>query len=106
MSKPSPSTRVPHAAAGPSYRPRRLRRGQRLRDAMADVQLVPDDLILPLFVRHGERLDRPVSSMPGVSQMSPDVAAARIAALAGAGLRQFLLFGVIDAHSKDESGSP
>lgn len=88
-----------------SIRPRRLRRGQLLRDAFADVSLTPQHCILPLFLKSGTGLNIPVASMPGVSQMSPDVAAAHIKSLTANGLNQFMLFGVIDADQKDEVGS-
>lgn len=84
-------------------RPRRLRRGQTLRDAMADVKLSADCLIYPLFV--GE-LDKPraVASMPGVSQLPAAEAVRTIRELSGQGLRQFILFGVTPAAKKDAVG--
>jgi porphobilinogen synthase len=89
----------------PLIRPRRLRHGQTLRDLVADVTLTPDNLVLPLFVRAGENLRKPVGSMPGVEQMSPDVAVAAMKQLRAAGLKAFILFGVVDAKDKDASGS-
>ncbi len=87
------------------HRPRRLRRGQRVRDLVADVRLHPRQLVMPLFVRAGEQLARPVDSMPGVRQMSPDVAAGTIDELTRRGLGSFMLFGVIDPREKDATGS-
>ena len=86
------------------HRPRRLRRGQLMRDIVADVSLSPFDLVMPLFVRNGTGVNKPVSSMPGVSQMSPDVAEARIRELSASGLRQFILFGIVEPDEKDEIG--
>lgn len=85
-------------------RPRRLRRGQTLRDMVADVRLTPDDLILPLFVGQMDQA-RPVSSMPGVSQWPVNDAVRTIRDLSSAGLRQFILFGVTPREKKDAAGS-
>ncbi|MBI1370796.1 MAG: porphobilinogen synthase [Planctomycetes bacterium] len=89
----------------PYLRPRRLRRGKALRDLVADVKLTPDDLCMPLFVRNGQNINKPVLSMPGVSQFSPDRAAEEIEEQAGAGLKSFILFGVTDPDHKDALGS-
>jgi porphobilinogen synthase len=88
----------------PHRRPRRLRRGARIRDALADVTLEPRHLIQPLFVGDLDA-PRPVESMPGVSQLPVDAAVARINELTSRGLRQFLLFGVTPAERKDATGS-
>ncbi len=85
-------------------RPRRLRRGQTLRDMVADVRLTPDDLILPLFVGQMDQA-RSVSSMPGVSQWPVTDAVRTIRDLSSAGLRQFILFGVTPWEKKDAAGS-
>ncbi|MAE60500.1 MAG: porphobilinogen synthase [Planctomycetaceae bacterium] len=86
-------------------RPRRLRRGAVLRDAVTDVVLRPSDLVLPLFVRAGQDVRTPVPSMPDVHQMSPDVAVRTIVDLSAAGVTSFILFSVIDAADKDAHGS-
>lgn len=89
----------------PVFRPRRLRRGQRMRDAVADVRLSVDDLVMPMFVREGEDIRREVPSMPGVAQMSPDVAVRTMHEMAELGLKRFILFGVTEAAKKDPAGS-
>lgn len=89
----------------PYMRPRRLRRGQVMLDLVADVRLTADDLVLPLFVRQGQGLHKPVLSMPGVAQMSPDRAVEEIEELANQGLRSFILFGVTEPDAKDAAGS-
>jgi len=85
-------------------RPRRLRRGPTLRDAVADVTLAPADLIYPLFVSNADQ-PRPVASMPGVSQLPVSDAADTIQRLTERGLRQFILFGVTPPGKKDPMGS-
>lgn len=75
-----------------------------MRDAVADVQISPDNLILPLFV--GD-LVKPVAvqSMPGVSQLPVNAAIDTIGALRDKGLKQFILFGVTPEDRKDKTGS-
>jgi porphobilinogen synthase len=68
-----------------------------------ETRLAPEDLILPLFVRPGEGIAKPVGSMPGVFQHSVDrmVEAAREAWEAG--VPAVLLFGL--PEHKDAVGS-
>jgi porphobilinogen synthase len=68
-----------------------------------ETRLAPEDLILPLFVRSGEGIAKPVGSMPGVYQHSVDrmVEAAREAWEAG--VPAVLLFGL--PEHKDAVGS-
>lgn len=83
---------------------RRLRRGPVLRDAMADVQVQPSNLILPLFVSPFDH-PKPVASMPGVQQLPVSSAVELIRHGSKEGLSQFLLFGVTPDSSKDAAGS-
>ena len=87
----------------PETRLRRLRRTATLRRMVRETRLAPEDLILPLFVRPGTGIARPVGSMPGVFQHSVDrmVAAAREAWEAG--VPAVLLFGL--PEHKDAVGS-
>jgi porphobilinogen synthase len=84
-------------------RPRRLRRSAAVRALVREAQLSPGQFILPLFVCEGAGVRRPVSSMPGVEQMSPDQAAAEAAGASSEGVPAVLLFGLPDG--KDETGS-
>lgn len=87
------------------HRPRRLRQQPQLRDMLRRVVLRRSDFIVPLFVCEGTNVARPIASMPGVSQMSVDVAADWLARRADAGFKAYLPFGVIDAKKKDAVGS-
>ncbi|MDB5324832.1 MAG: delta-aminolevulinic acid dehydratase, partial [Phycisphaerales bacterium] len=69
------------------------------------VVLRRSDIIVPVFVCEGSGVKRPIGSMPGVFQMSVDVAADWLAERANAGFRAYLPFGVIDAAKKDATGS-
>jgi porphobilinogen synthase len=83
-------------------RPRRLRRTPALRAMVRETTLQAEDFIYPIFVAHGEKLRRPISSMPGVAQLSVDEAVKEAERCAELGIKSVLLFG-IPAH-KDPVG--
>jgi porphobilinogen synthase len=58
--------------AFPDERPRRLRRGERLRAMVRETTLSPANLIYPLFVAPGEGLRREIASLPGCYHLSVD----------------------------------
>jgi len=87
----------------PQYRPRRLRRTAALRNLVRETQLAPSQLVLPVFVRDGKKLRRPVGSMPGVNQTSVDEMLRDAETAAKAGVGGIILFGV--PESKDATGS-
>src|SRR2546423_11298292 len=86
-------------------RPRRLRLQPQLRAMLQRVQLRRSDIIVPIFVAEGTGVRREVPSMPGVYQMSVDVAVPWLAKRAEEGFGAYLIFGVIDRAKKDASGS-
>jgi porphobilinogen synthase len=75
-------------------RPRRLRRTPALRTMVRETALAAHQFILPLFVCEGVGVRRPVSSMPGVSQLSVDEATAEAASAWADGVPAVLLFGL------------
>ena len=85
-------------------RPRRRRRTDAIRRLVRETELGAGDLIAPIFVVHGRKVEREVESMPGVFQLSPDESldreADRIVAL---GIPAVILFGL--PETKDEIGS-
>lgn len=87
-------------------RPRRLRQNPLLRDMLRRVRLRKSDIIVPVFVREGTGIRQEVASMPGVFQMSVDVAAEFLARRAEEGFAAYLAFGVVDRATKDPIGSP
>jgi porphobilinogen synthase len=97
---------TPRAAGGgfPVVRPRRLRIHPTLRDMAADTRLRPEDFVQPLFVRPGRGVRKPVVSMPGVDQLSPDTAVEELRACRDAGVRSYILFGVLEQSAKDPRG--
>jgi porphobilinogen synthase len=72
---------------------------------LAGVTLRRSDVIVPIFVREGVNHRNEVGSMPGVYQMSVDVATEYLAGRAGEGFMAYLVFGVIDRAQKDAVGS-
>ena len=83
-------------------RPRRLRRTAALRDLVRETSLEPSDFVQPLFVVPGADVRRPVSSMPGVDQLSVDRLAGEARDLATLGVKAVVLFGI--PSSKDAQG--
>lgn len=87
----------------PVARPRRLRRTNALRTLFAETHLAPEQLVLPMFVRSGARIRRPVAAMPGVAQTSVDEMLRDVECGVAAGIRGVILFGIPD--EKDPIGS-
>jgi porphobilinogen synthase len=86
-------------------RPRRLRANPVLRKSLQRVALATSDIIVPVFVRDGKNIRAEVPSMPGIFQMSVDVALPWLKRRAEEGFGAYLIFGVIDRQKKDAVGS-
>src|SRR5436305_9920532 len=86
-------------------RPRRLRLDPKIRRMLQRVIVRRSDIIVPIFVREGTGVRQEVASMPGVFQMSVDVALPWLSKRAEEGFGAYLIFGVIDKHNKDVAGS-
>ena len=84
-------------------RPRRLRRTDAIRGLVRETRLSADCLILPLFVVDGTGVRTPISSMPGVFQMSVDTVVTEARGAQADGVPGVILFGI--PSGKDESGS-
>jgi porphobilinogen synthase len=69
------------------------------------LELRRSDFILPVFVCEGAGVRREIGSMPGVHQMSVDVACDWLQQRTAAGFGAYLVFGVIDRAKKDAEGS-
>ena len=81
-------------ASYPQIRPRRLRHTLRMREAIRETELTPRDFIYPMFVVHGSGIRKPISSMPGISQLSVDEAVAEAREADSLGISAVLLFGI------------
>ncbi|GAB4544029.1 MAG: porphobilinogen synthase [Anaerolineae bacterium] len=87
----------------PTTRPRRLRATPTLRRMVRETILSPDDFIYPMFVVHGQDVRRPITSMPGIYQLSVDQAVAEAREAAGLDIPALILFGI--PATKDALGS-
>ncbi|HTL17024.1 MAG TPA: porphobilinogen synthase [Patescibacteria group bacterium] len=87
----------------PQYRPRRLRQSAAFRKFVSETQLSASQLVLPIFVRPGRRVRRPINAMPGVSQLSIDETLKEVSTAFQAGVPAVLLFGI--PETKDEKAS-
>jgi len=87
----------------PVYRPRRLRRNETLRRMIRETRLSPDDFIYPIFVCPGRKVRREISSMPGVAQLSVDLAVEEAKETHRLGIPAVLLFGI--PRKKDLRGT-
>jgi porphobilinogen synthase len=91
--------------AFPVTRMRRLRRTESLRALVRETSLGPGDLIYPLFLCPGQGVHREVPSMPGVFNLSVDVAVAEAEAAASLGVGGLLLFGLPERKDDQATGA-
>jgi porphobilinogen synthase len=96
---------MPALGSYPARRPRRLRQSAALRRLVRETELSAGSLVLPLFVRGGRKLRRPVAAMPGVFQLSPDELLRAATLAAEAGVPAVLLFGIPDRKDERASGA-
>jgi porphobilinogen synthase len=89
--------------AFPIHRPRRLRRTDALRRMVRETELRPSDFIYPLFVVEGRGVRKPVPSMPGIENLSVDLAVEEAKRARAVGIPSVILFG-IPGH-KDPRGT-
>jgi porphobilinogen synthase len=87
----------------PGSRLRRTRRTPALRALVRETRLHPAMLVAPLFVVPGRGIRQPISSLAGVSRLSPDEALGEARILADLGVGGIILFGLPSA--KDPVGS-
>ncbi len=87
----------------PDYRPRRLRQNDAFRRMIRETSLSVDNLIYPLFVVAGKGVRRPISSMPGIYQLSLDELIKEARQVKELRIPAVLLFGIPD--KKDEKAS-
>ncbi len=87
----------------PFHRPRRLRKNENIRRLVRETKLTLDDLIYPIFVRHGENIVEEVPSMPGVYRYTVDKVVDEVKRVRDLGIPAVILFGI--PEHKDEVGS-
>jgi porphobilinogen synthase len=82
---------------------RRLRMTEAFRSMVRETELSVTDLIYPLFIVPGTKVRKPVSSMPGVYQLSIDEAVKECTDVYTLGIPAVILFGI--PEHKDELAS-
>ncbi len=87
----------------PTHRLRRLRRNENLRRLVRETHLSVNDFIMPLFIVPGSGVIHPISSMPGIAQLSVDRAVEECKEIRDLGIPGVILFGIPD--HKDPVGS-
>jgi porphobilinogen synthase len=92
----------PTVAPFPAARLRRTRVTPAIRGLVRQNTLTTDDLIWPVFVRDGEGIEEPVSSMPGVLRRSVDKIAEAAVEAQALGIPAICLFPYTDAALKTE----
>lgn len=84
-------------------RPRRLRRTPAIRRMVKETSISVDDLIYPVFVKHGKGERQPIPSMVGHYRLSVDELVKELAEVWSLGIPAVILFGL--PKKKDELGS-
>jgi porphobilinogen synthase len=93
------------SASFPQSRPRRLRRTPALRALVRETDVAARHLILPLFVREGRGVRRPIGSMPGQFQLSVDELVKEASVAFALGVPAVILFGIPDKKDERASGA-
>lgn len=89
----------------PVTRMRRLRTTAAMRSLVRETHLQPSQLIDGIFICEGEGVRRPISSMPGIYNLSIDEAVKHAEECASLGLGGLLLFGLPDDKDEQASGA-
>lgn len=87
----------------PAIRPRRIRQNEKLRKMVRENSLQIANLVYPLFVAEGKNIKNPVTSMPGIYQLSCDNLLKEVEEAIKVGIPAVLLFGI--SGQKDELGT-
>ncbi len=82
---------------------RRTRMNPTIRSMVRETELSKNDFIYPLFAVPGKNFKKPISSMPGVFQMSVDEIVRECTEVKKLGIPAVILFGI--PEKKDEVGS-
>lgn len=94
-------------SVGPSHsrsRPENLRRTPALRELARETRLHTSDLVLPIFLEPQVKDRQEISSLPGVYQWSLESSLKFVEAQLEAGVRSFILFGVLPPSLKSADG--
>jgi porphobilinogen synthase len=87
----------------PEYRPRRLRKNDKLRGMVQETELTTRHLVYPMFVKEMQEGKVPIPSMPDIHQFSVEGLLKEIEEVVSLAIPAILLFGI--PEKKDEMGS-
>ncbi len=87
----------------PTLRMRRLRLHPKVRDLVRETLVTINDLVMPIFIKEGNNIENPVSSMPGIFQLSLDKLEKEILNIVSLKIPAVLIFGI--PSEKDAKGS-
>lgn len=87
----------------PEVRMRRLRSSVKMRELLCETRLSLQQLVMPLFIQHGQNIREPIESMPGLFRFSVDHLEKEIREVAALGIPAVMLFGL--PEYKDPEGS-
>ncbi len=85
-----------------SRRPRRNRQSEAIRSLIRETRVVPENLILPLFLLEGSKKKTEVESMPGIFRLSTDLMLKEIESCLKLGIKAFDVFPVVEDQYKDQ----
>lgn len=88
-----------------TIRPRRNRVNQGIRNLVSESVLLPQKLILPIFLEDAKRVKTEIKSLPGVYRYSVDTALDFIAEAISYGVNSFILFPSIKEDLKDSTAT-
>ncbi|WP_062521239.1 porphobilinogen synthase [Demequina silvatica] len=88
-----------------SYRPRRLRATPAMRRLVREVRPHASELVLPVFIHEDLTAERPISSLPGVSQHPLSAVPALVEAAVEAGIGGLMLFAIPSVRDAVGSGA-
>ncbi|MDZ4845079.1 MAG: porphobilinogen synthase [Chitinophagales bacterium] len=85
-------------------RGRRLRKSEAIRKLVAETQVLPHDLIAPLFVIEGKNKKEAITSLPGYFRFSLDLAVKEAKFFYANGINAVLLFVKVPNNKKNNTG--
>lgn len=86
-------------------RPRRNRKTEALRNMVAETQMKPSQLVLPIFICEGKKIQHEIKSMPGIYRTSLDIGLSQIETALRVGIKSVALFPYIDRHLRNDNAT-
>lgn len=89
----------------PRVRLRRNRTDEWLRRLIRENNVVPGDLVFPVFIQEGKQKSTPITSMPDVFRLSADIAVKKIKEAKSLGIAAVAIFPCIDKKLRSDNGN-